>query len=421
MVSEANANDSIQRKETVMSSWADKIVKSGEKKILPPRITLYSPPGIGKTTFASSMPKPVLIDFDHGADEVKIDAIQGPASWEETMSLIRDIGKSPGIYQTLAIDTVDPLEELCQGHVAKVAGKTFDKMNDDYGAGYQAVADEFKLFLAELDEVRKKGLHIVLISHAHVKQVLDPTLGPYDQWTAQLGKKTWSLTQRWSDIVAFAAFDAERDVKENRAIITRDRLLFTVRGSGYEAKNRYGLPAKLPLSWKALSEAIAANRATGEELTARILKLAESSAEFTEKAKAFIAQCEGDPIKLRAVEQGLLKKLAETSASAPDGKPMPKDARGSDTGAPVAAEGRKPEGAPAAPLGQVAQPAPVTPSAVESAEILRARILKLAGGTALEAQAAKFLEQVGGDVPSLTKLEAALTAKLAPNGSASPS
>jgi hypothetical protein len=403
------------------TTWMNRVVRSGDKKILPPRITLYSPPGIGKTTFASSMPKPVLIDFDHGADEVKIDAIPGPASWKETMALIRDIGRSPGDYQTLAIDTVDPLEELCQVHVAEAAGKTFDKMNDDYGAGHSAVGQEWKVFLAELDEVRKKGLHVVLISHAHVKQVLDPTLGPYDQWTAQLGKKPWSLTQRWSDLVAFAAFDAERDVKENRAIVTKDRLLFTVRGSGYEAKNRYGLPAKLPLSWEKLSAAIAANRATGEELTARILKLAESSAEFTEKAKAFIAQCDGDPIKLRAVEQGLLKRLAETSASAPDGKPMPKDARGSDTGAPVAAEGRKPEGAPAAPLGQVTQPAPVVPSAVESAEILRARILKLAGGTALEAQAAKFLEQVGGDVPSLTKLEAALTAKLAPNGSASPS
>ena len=42
-----------------------------------------------------------------------------------------------------------------------------------------------------------------------------------------------------------------------RGITTGERLLYTTEKPAYQAKNRYGLADSLPLSWDALSNAIA--------------------------------------------------------------------------------------------------------------------------------------------------------------------
>jgi len=154
----------------------------------------------------------------------------------------------------------DHLGDQAEDHVSREAKVSFSKMNDNFGSGYQAVGVAWRVLLAELDEVRKRGLSICLLGHAVVRQATDPQLGPFDQFTAQLPKTPWALTQRWADAVLFAAFDAARNEKESRAIVTGERLMFTVRGSGFEAKNRYNLNQKMPLSWKALDAAIATHR-----------------------------------------------------------------------------------------------------------------------------------------------------------------
>jgi hypothetical protein len=141
-----------------------------------------------------------------------------------------------------------------------------------------------------------------------VRTAQDPTLGDYDTYVPQLQKKTWSATHRWCDLVAFATFDSARIGDERRAIVTGDRVLRTVYGTGYEAKNRYGLPATLPLSWRALSEAMRAHGDTPQAVRERILALAKGT-EFEARAAERIEEAKDDVRRLLTIEDALRRKV----------------------------------------------------------------------------------------------------------------
>src|SRR5271154_6055979 len=131
-------------------SWNEQVIKGGEQQILQPRIVLYAPAGVGKSTFGSKLPRPIFVDLDRGIDDVNVDRVPAPKSWTLALALIRSIAAEPGEYKSLVIDTVDPLEEMAIDHVLQLGGKK--SLNDfDYGAGYTAVSSEWKLLLSELD------------------------------------------------------------------------------------------------------------------------------------------------------------------------------------------------------------------------------------------------------------------------------
>jgi hypothetical protein len=382
-----------------MNPWTDMVVKGGTQKVLQPRIVLYAPAGVGKSTFGSRLPKPVFIDFDRGVDDVNVDRIPGPKTWADALSIIRSIAAAPGDYKSLVIDTVDPLEEMAIDHVATESGKTFDKMNDDYGSGYIAVSMVWKLFLAELDAARKNGLLVCLLGHAIVRKASDPMLGSFDQFTSQLGKKTWALTQRWADLVGFAQFDSALVDKkdEQRIIVTGKRILNTVRGSGFEAKNRFSLPSRIDLSWDALSKGIEAHRRNAEVTEASILALAEKvGGDAPEKARAYVKDANKDLTTLFAIEAALKEKLAAPpvviTKAAPEGRTTTVDEHGS-----VGKE-----------AGRIEAVSPSSPEAIEG------RILALAGKVGGDAptRATKYIAEANKDLVSLLQIEEALTKKL---------
>ena len=162
--------------------------------------------------------------------------------------------------------------------------------------------------LSALDGCRARGMTIVLLGHSIVRQANDPQLGGYDQFGPQLQKKTWAMTSRWCDVVGFANFDAARLEDERRAIVTGERVLWTTRGTGFEAKNRYGLPAKMPLSWAALTTGIRAGTQDAAEIRARITALAAGT-EHEARAALFMSDAGDDPQKLAAIESALSAKI----------------------------------------------------------------------------------------------------------------
>lgn len=289
-------------------SWQNRIIMTD--KPLPPRAVYYGSAGVGKSTLASKMPNPILLDWDKGVEQIKtMPRIPGPKSWNESLELIREIARDPGEFKTLVIDTVDPLEDLAEDYVCAQASKK--SIGDfDYGAGYEALAGQWRVLLNELDQVRARGVMICLLAHAMVRSAQDPTLGEYDEFVSQLQKKTWAATLRWADLVGFANFDAARVADEKRAIISANRVLYTQRGSGFQAKNRFGMPTKLPLEWEAINAAIQKGQDTVADVIIRIDKLAKGTA-FEEKAKTFVLDAKMDLVQLLKVEGALLEKLQQ--------------------------------------------------------------------------------------------------------------
>jgi hypothetical protein len=290
-------------------SWKSQIVS--ESKPLPPRLLIYGPAGIGKTSFAASLPKPILLDYDHGADEVRVDRIAGPTRWADMLNTIGLIVSSPGEYRTLAIDTVDVLEPLAVEHVLASEKKRDINTDFKWGAGHALVLGLWRQLFTELDRARDAGLCVCLLGHATTRTIPDPQFGEYDQYTSRLGRKLWDQTKAWCDVVGFANFDAalHEGTNHDRIIVTGERRLYTTRGSGFEAKNRFGIDAPLPLSWGALSAAIERHRGVSDAIEAEIRSLASGSAELRERAEQFIKVANRDTAQLLEVRAALIEKL----------------------------------------------------------------------------------------------------------------
>lgn len=245
----------------------------------------------------------MIIDFDKGAGNYGVISIAPPKTWDEALKLLDGFAKDP--CGTLAIDTIDGLERLAADHVCRGANKK--SLGDfGYGDGYTALAAEWRLALDALDAVCAAGTTVLLIGHSQVRRIQNPQIGEYDVFGITLEKKTWAATHKWCDVIAFANFDAARKEDDKRAFITGHRVLYTSPGTGYEAGNRFGLPAEMPLEWTALAAGLERWRG----VSAEILTLAHGTP-FEEKAKAYVANAGEDAGKLDSILEALKKGMSK--------------------------------------------------------------------------------------------------------------
>jgi hypothetical protein len=319
-------------------SWQTAIIRKARP--LPPRLALLAPSGVGKTTWGASLPKPLLIDLDRGSDQVMVDRLPGPKTWDDALKLIRAIAADPGDYQSLVIDTIDPLEDLAEAAVCDEGVMDHGKLERrktigeySWGTGYEAAAGKWRVFLAELDQVRAKGLLVCLLGHTIVRTAQDPQLGEYDEFTSQTNKRIWAETMRWADFVGFATFNAATIKDEKRVMVTNERVLYTQRASGIQAKNRFALPPTMPFLWSALEAGIRAHQGgvqeTAASVTLRIEELAKQAdakgmktadgRAFSEKARELVVECKLNIEWLRDLEVSLQKKLASNGGVQPQG------------------------------------------------------------------------------------------------------
>ena len=89
---------------------------------------------------------------------------------------------------------------------------------------------------------------ILILSHVRIRPFKNP-LGPdYDRYEADCHQKTWSVTHKWCDAVLFGNFftvvDTGKDAgaKKGKGIGGTQRVLYTQRRDGFDAKNRFGMP-----------------------------------------------------------------------------------------------------------------------------------------------------------------------------------
>ncbi len=101
---------------------------------------------------------------------------------------------------------------------------------------------------------------IVLIAHAAVERFEDPEHSAYDRYAPRLHKKACSLVCEWVDAVLFASRRMRVDSTTGRAAPVGadggERILRTNGSPTCIAKNRFGLPTELALSWTAFVEAL---------------------------------------------------------------------------------------------------------------------------------------------------------------------
>ena len=222
------------------------------KIIRPQKVVIYGAEGVGKTTLASSFPKPLFIDTEGGTAQMNVRRIAKPENWDVFLSILSEVAKTKDVCETLVIDTADWAEQLAVSHILTKYKKTGIE-EFGYGKGYVYLAEEFSKFLEALDEIIASGVHVVVTAHAKMRKFEQPDeMGAYDRWEMKLSKNSAPLLKEWADLLLFCNYQTFVVTSENKAQKAQGgkRVMYTSHHPCWDAKNRHDLPDILDLDYK---------------------------------------------------------------------------------------------------------------------------------------------------------------------------
>jgi hypothetical protein len=232
----------------------------------PPRILLYGPGGVGKTTLATQLPGALFLPVEEGADMHDVARLPRPANWTEALALIDQVAAEPSGYKALVIDTVTTMQQLCIQQVCETYNvRSIEEVGGGYGKGWRPAYDLWMSMLDRLEVVRSRGLAIVLIGHLEIRRYDDPRSSGYDRFQPRLQKDILAGTFERCDGVFCAAYKVYTDSEDKgfnkvrtRAVGSGERVLYTDEQPTHLAKNRWALPSECPMSWGPIFAGIAA-------------------------------------------------------------------------------------------------------------------------------------------------------------------
>jgi hypothetical protein len=238
----------------------------------PPRIFIYGVEGLGKTTFAAAAPKPIFLQTEDGMGALDVARFPMVERIDDVRTAIGTLFEGEHDFETLVLDSADWLEQI----IVKEIESTHDAKDLAYGKGALKQAEVWRELMDGFNALRnERGMAVILIGHCQIKRFDSPETEPYDRFMPKLQERSNALVREWADAVLFANYRTvvkKSEVGFNkevaRGISTGERLLFTTERPAYMAKNRYALPDQLPLSWEALSDAIAGRASSAQPLAA---------------------------------------------------------------------------------------------------------------------------------------------------------
>lgn len=247
----------------------------------PPRLLIYGIEGIGKSTTAAAAPTPIFVPTEDGLDQIDCASFPLAKSLADVESALRTLIQEQHDFETVVLDSADWLERLVWDVLCAQYGvANIEKVDGGYARGYTHALTHWRRLLADLNLLRtQRGMCVILLAHAKVERFEDPEHAAYDRYSPRLHKHVTALLTEWCDAVLFATrriitrtdpggggFGRDRTIA---AGLGRDcsgsggggggggeRILRTVGSPACVAKNRYSLPAELPLSWPALMQAL---------------------------------------------------------------------------------------------------------------------------------------------------------------------
>jgi hypothetical protein len=230
-------------------------------ELLPPRIMLYGPHGLGKTTFGAGAPNPIFILTEDGLGQIEADHFPLATTFSQVQEALASLTGEHD-FQTVVIDSLDWLDNL----VWEEINTKYDAKDLAYGKGAVIAADYWRKVLDTLNVLRSKGMASILLAHCEIKRFDSPEVEPYERYQPKLQARSSALVQEWCDMVLFTNYktlvkttDVGFNNKVTRGTSTGERIMHTNERPAYLAKNRYNLPDQLPLEWSALAEAITGN------------------------------------------------------------------------------------------------------------------------------------------------------------------
>ena len=227
--------------------------------IRPRRIMIYGVAGIGKSTWASQAPSPIMLQTERGADDIGVPRLPVAQTFDEFQEQLRTICETTHGYKTLIIDTINGLEQLIHKHVCKKAN--VNHITDvPFAELYEQACDAMLDMLNGFDWILDKfEMNIILVAHPRVQRFDSPETDAYDRYRPDLhvNSKDQGVGQhvtRWCDDVLFATWktfvkstDEGFGRTRSQGISDGTRVIRTQERASHVAKNRLALPYELPM------------------------------------------------------------------------------------------------------------------------------------------------------------------------------
>jgi hypothetical protein len=93
----------------------------------PPRVIVYGEHKIGKSTFATSAPSPIVVRTEDGLAAIRVPAFPLAKSYGDVIAAIETLHRGGHPFQTVVVDTLDWLEPLVWAHTAMLESKSTSK------------------------------------------------------------------------------------------------------------------------------------------------------------------------------------------------------------------------------------------------------------------------------------------------------
>jgi hypothetical protein len=220
-----------------------------------PIMCVHGNPGMGKSTLSARFKNSIHLLLEDGLPAgVEVQAIRGLNTNDEILGALRWLYEGPHEYRTLVIDTLDALEAVIVAHVCR-ENRWANIETPSFGKGHVACDPVWRRILSALDHLRRKrGMTIALIAHSTIERIDDPRAPSFTSYQLRLQRRARGLVMDACDVVGFLSTDIhvvteERGFGQERARADggSQRYLFLEGRPAFAAKNRYSMPAKIPI------------------------------------------------------------------------------------------------------------------------------------------------------------------------------
>ena len=220
-------------------------------------------------------------------------------------------------WLSTSIDWLEPLlfKEICEDYNCK----SIEQACGGYGKGYVEAQVRWIKLKDALEELRAiKKMNLIFIAHSEIVNFADPQQQTtYQRYELKLHKKASALWREYVDAVLFANFEAFIKTDKSQVKVFGDgaRVIYTERRPAFDAKNRYGLPHKIDLSWETLSAEIDKGspdnpEAVREQIQDLLVKIDDDEA-LREKIIDTVFKAHDDVIMLLKIKNRVAKLVYE--------------------------------------------------------------------------------------------------------------
>lgn len=219
------------------------------------RGVIYGEEGVGKTSLAAQCPGAVILDVEDGSHHLDVARV-ACAGFAEVEAAMHSLARDAQGFQTVVVDSQDWAERSLIEMITRQGGKR--SIEDfGFGRGYVMLAERTAKYLAAADDLIARGINVIFVAHAGVKRVSPPDqTDGFDRYELKLAKHTAPLFKEWADVLLFCRYQmrlVEGQDGKKKAIGGRERVMYAERSAAYDAKNRFGLPAEMPLAFESIA------------------------------------------------------------------------------------------------------------------------------------------------------------------------